>query len=75
MEHINLLWILIELSANAVTGYGNSFGLFSLTSDVVVLSFEERFIEGKLQDTSSVFYKIHQTLAKTPGALSEDEVI
>ena len=39
------------------------------------LSFEERFAEGKLRDTSCVFYKLQQTLAKNPGALSEDEVM
>ncbi|CAH3191608.1 unnamed protein product, partial [Porites evermanni] len=37
------------------------------------LSFEERFAEGKLRDTSCVFYKLQQTRAKNPGALSEDE--
>ncbi|CAH3023875.1 unnamed protein product, partial [Porites evermanni] len=35
--------------------------------------FEERFAEGKLRDTSCVFYKLQQTLGKNPGALSEDE--
>lgn len=40
----------------------------------LVLSFEQRFIEGKMQDTSCAFYKIQQILAKNPEALSEDEV-
>jgi len=35
--------------------------------------FEQRFIEGKMQDTSCAFYKIQQSLAKNPEALSEDE--
>ncbi|CAH3164918.1 unnamed protein product [Porites lobata] len=35
--------------------------------------FEERFAEGKLRDTSCVFYKLQQSLAKNPEALSEDE--
>lgn len=41
---------------------------------ILVLSFEQRFIEGKMQDTSCAFYKIQQSLAKNPEALSEDEV-
>lgn len=44
-------------------------------SNVATLSFHERFLEGKMQDTSCAFYKIQQTLVKNPGVLSQEEVI
>ena len=52
-----------------------SCSAFKLGSDFVTPSFEERFLEGKMQDTSCAFYKIQETLVKTPGALSQEEVM
>lgn len=52
----------------------NGFVL-TLVSDAVTVSFEERFTEGKMQDTSCVFYKIQQNLVKNPEALLQEEVI
>ena len=48
--------------------------VLTFVSCVVLLSFEERFLEGKMQDTSCAFYKIQQTLIKNPGALLQEEV-
>jgi len=62
--------IIIKIFGTKVTGF-----IFTLGSDFVTLSFEERFLEGKTRDTSCAFYKIQQTLVKNPGALSQEEVM
>lgn len=49
--------------------------LLNFFSNIATLSFEERFLEGKMKDTSCAFYKIQQTLVKNPGVLSQEEVL
>ena len=61
---------MIKIFGAKVTGLALTFD-----SCVVPLSFEERFLEGKMQDTSCAFYKIQQTLVKNHGALLQEEVI
>jgi len=61
---------MIKIFGAEVTGL-----VLTFVSHVVPLSFEKRFLEGKMQDTNCAFYKIQQTLVKNPGALSQEEVI